>query len=297
MHINRWKLLCIILLLCSIPYLLFTWYSENEGVKILSTRQKKLDSQLSFGSTERIPPEYRKPQNFGQRAGRVGKLSTIKVNVVDSSNFTFMPPSFVAPLRYRPSSAVSGSTTGDIIDNPLDDHTITNTTHQQPRVAVIIPYIGGHLPSWFDMFALSAKASAKMFDWLLFITDAPYRAAPDNVKLIRLSLDEFVWRFAEIDDEFSSSVEGKAKLAQYFRQLVTTHPYTLVELKPALGFLFKDYLEGYSHWAYADLDTIVGRIHLHLSPSMLSMHDIITFSFGDSFRAIPQRPAHYSQEQ
>ena len=34
----------------------------------------------------------------------------------------------------------------------------------------------------------------------------------------------------------------------------------MVELKPALGFIFADYIAGYSHWAYADLDLLVGHL-------------------------------------
>jgi hypothetical protein len=34
----------------------------------------------------------------------------------------------------------------------------------------------------------------------------------------------------------------------------------MVEFKPALGHIFAEYLKGYSHWGYSDLDILFGDL-------------------------------------
>lgn len=62
-------------------------------------------------------------------------------------------------------------------------------------------------------------------------------------------------------------------------------PYFIVEFKPALGWLFREYLVEYSHWAFGDLDVLFGDMRRGwLEPDELRNFDIITFRCGhDSF--------------
>eukprot|EP01036_Dinobryon_divergens_P022579 gene22579-30844_t len=69
-----------------------------------------------------------------------------------------------------------------------------------------------------------------------------------------------------------------------FRALIDKHPYVLVEFKPCLGFIFPDIVEGYSHWAYADMDMLAGRVDSFVSLQHIHTFDIITLSFGDNNR-------------
>lgn len=55
-------------------------------------------------------------------------------------------------------------------------------------------------------------------------------------------------------------------------------PYFIVEFKPALGWLFREYLTDYSHWAFGDLDVVFGDMRNGwLEPFELRTFDIITF--------------------
>jgi hypothetical protein len=152
------------------------------------------------------------------------------------------------------------------------------------RVAVLLPYLGKSLPAWFDLFAFTASTSADLVDWFIFITEAPMKPVPANVHLVRLSRSDMFNRLVNLDEGYSNSSAGRTALQAYFQYIIDVHPYILVEIKPALGFLFADYAEGYSHWAYADLDLLVGRLHQQLTPQLLSRHDIITLTFGDNNR-------------
>lgn len=151
-----------------------------------------------------------------------------------------------------------------------------------PRIATIVPYFGSSLPNWFSTFSKFAKTSENLMDWLIFIDSAPLLSVPDNVKLIRISKSDYCRRLAKLDQTIEDS--ARKDLEQEICRLITFHPYVMVEFKPALGFLFQDYLSNYSHWALADIDIIPGDFRRILSPHILSEMDVITFTFGDNFR-------------
>lgn len=152
------------------------------------------------------------------------------------------------------------------------------------KIAVVLPYLGKTLPSWFDLFALSAMGSSSLVDWYIFITEAPRRVVPSNVHLVRVTRQEMFQRLSRLDSSYGNTSEGRQNLQTYFQYIIDVHPYILVEMKPALGFLFSDYVASYSHWAYADLDLLVGRLHHQITPDLLYKYDIITLSFGDNNR-------------
>lgn len=52
----------------------------------------------------------------------------------------------------------------------------------------------------------------------------------------------------------------------------------MVEFKPALGWVFREYLKDYTHWAYGDLDVFFGDLTKGwLEPSEMRDYDIITY--------------------
>ena len=52
--------------------------------------------------------------------------------------------------------------------------------------------------------------------------------------------------------------------------------YKLVDLKPAYGELFQDYLKEFDYWGYTDLDVIYGDLARFFSPETLSSYDILS---------------------
>jgi hypothetical protein len=151
------------------------------------------------------------------------------------------------------------------------------------RVAIIIVYVGNSFPAWFDMWAMSAGSSSSLIDWIIITTEAPFKEVPSNIKLIRISREELILRFLKIDLRLNSSTVIIEK-EETFRQLFDKFPYVLVEFKPALGIVFEDFLSSYSHWAYADLDTVMGRMDSLITRDILSKYDIYTTHFGDAYR-------------
>jgi hypothetical protein len=61
-------------------------------------------------------------------------------------------------------------------------------------------------------------------------------------------------------DESTVKLGSKEKLARALTKLIDSYPYIMVEFKPALGHIFAEYLKGYSHWGYSDLDILFGDL-------------------------------------
>jgi len=153
------------------------------------------------------------------------------------------------------------------------------------RIAILLPYIGKTLPIWFDLFAFTAYASSDMIDWYIFISDAPNRVVPSNVFLVRMKEDDIYERVSRLNTDYMHSNDSfRIKMSATIRKSLKANPYFLVELKPALGYMFPDYIKTYSHWGYGDLDLLVGRVSNLITWTHLSYYDIITFSFGDNNR-------------
>ena len=56
------------------------------------------------------------------------------------------------------------------------------------------------------------------------------------------------------------------------------NPYYMVEFKPALGWVFREYLEKYTHWAYGDLDVFFGDLTKGwLEASEMREYDVVTY--------------------
>lgn len=64
----------------------------------------------------------------------------------------------------------------------------------------------------------------------------------------------------------------------------STPSLVLIIPQPALGFIYRDYLHAYSHWAFCDIDLLAGDLGRYLDHQELSDYDILTFSYGDQYR-------------
>lgn len=175
-------------------------------------------------------------------------------------------------------------------ENGSNNIGVSATTHEinekesPVRVAVIVIYVGSSLPVWFDAFAHTAAQSHSHFEWLLFTTRISIKVLPRNVKIIQLTDEQLFTHFAKlVEGPFPSPFENYNPV-KVIQQLLTTKSYSMVEFKPTLGHLFSEYLESYTHWAYADIDQLLGRMDALIPPSVLNEYDIYSSTFGDNFR-------------
>lgn len=64
---------------------------------------------------------------------------------------------------------------------------------------------------------------------------------------------------------------------KHIKRKLSISPYRLVDLKPMLASIFRNYLSCYSHWAFCDVDLLLGNFN-KLYPTAFARHyDIITF--------------------
>jgi len=162
------------------------------------------------------------------------------------------------------------------------------------KVAIIIPYIGPHLPPYFPLFLQSALRQTTV-DFLIFhttlTTNIPPVPANSNVKFINLGALTDASLFANLHarvalyDSANARTSISAAHATELTRLLTAqfskHPYTLVEYKPAYGHIFHDYISEYSHWGYSDFDVVFGDLKAWISAEELEDYDIVTYSHGD----------------
>lgn len=111
-----------------------------------------------------------------------------------------------------------------------------------------------------DPILLQSCSHNTLFQWLIFGSSPSITPTPDNVQFVPIdqpALEQLV----------SETLAVPWKMAR---------GYKLVDLKPAYGHIFSEWLQGYDFWGYTDMDVIYGRLTDFVTPTILQNHDIIT---------------------
>jgi hypothetical protein len=120
------------------------------------------------------------------------------------------------------------------------------------RILFLVPFFG-RWPSWMSFYLQSCRSNATI-DWLFFSDCGLPDRCPDNVRIESISFDAYCRRVA---DRLGISFRPKS-------------PYKLCDLKPALGYVHEDFLDGYDYWAFGDIDVIYGNLRQYFDESRLS---------------------------
>src|SRR5260370_1451362 len=111
-----------------------------------------------------------------------------------------------------------------------------------PRMMILIPWFGGW-PAWTGLFLESCRWNPAVNFTL--VTDAGERDdVPPNVNILQIEFPDYRRRISE----------------RLGLRLAWTEPYKLCDLKPALGHIHEDLIQGYDFWGYSDIDLIWGDI-------------------------------------
>ena len=182
------------------------------------------------------------------------------------------------------------------------------------------------IPPYIELFCHAAKGSANLVDFLIIhngVLDDYYGTAcggngsssdsDSNVKFISLqTMENFAkYLIRVLDDkpteEWSIEVDGekkgkKAAKDEHYKQqlqkqkqhkmihiltkILGNFPYVLVEFKPALGYIFEEFIPTtlYTHWGYSDMDILFGDISRWTTYEELTQYDIVTYGYGDQHR-------------
>ena len=129
----------------------------------------------------------------------------------------------------------------------------------QKSIIILICYFG-KFPWYFDYFLHSCRYNPNVHFYIITDNDFNKNQIPKNVFTIRKSLKE-------IKDMASSKLGFEVGLE---------HPYKFCDFRPALAFLFPEYIEGYDFWGYGDIDVIYGNIRTFITGKLLTNYDIIS---------------------
>lgn len=185
-----------------------------------------------------------------------------------------------------------------------DTHTFhlrSRKYHDGARIAIILPFLSSKmimLPPYFPIFLNSAGGSSSLIDFLVvhngqlssLINEEKSEiqgfSYPENVKFVDLgSMENFVSHFARVADErLKNNLSEKEKVERLLSTIISQNPYILVEFKPAMGYIFQEYIHEYSHWGYSDFDILFGDLPKWITLDELTNWDIVTYGYGDQSR-------------
>lgn len=123
------------------------------------------------------------------------------------------------------------------------------------KCILILPYFG-KFNNYFSLFLLSCARNPS-YDWLIFTDDSFEYDCPQNVHVVRMTLDD-VKKVA--NEKFGFNV-------------TLNSPYKLCDYKPTYGFLFEDYIKDYAYWGHCDCDVIFGNLEKLLTPLLNKGYD------------------------
>lgn len=104
------------------------------------------------------------------------------------------------------------------------------------------------------------SVSDKGFDIFFFSDNVRPVSLPSNCKWVSYS-------FNEIKNLFDNKLQMSVSL---------NHPKKLCDFKPALGFLFKEYIENYRFWGSLDIDTCMGNFGNFFTRSIADSADVVS---------------------
>jgi hypothetical protein len=123
------------------------------------------------------------------------------------------------------------------------------------KKAVIILVWIGKVPAYFPLWVRSVKSNSS-FDFLLFTDQLVDIQTPDNLRVIRLTMQE-------LSDTISRKLSLKINIV---------YPYKICEYKPAFGEIFSDYLAGYAFWGCCDVDLLFGNLEKFITDEILDSY-------------------------
>jgi len=129
---------------------------------------------------------------------------------------------------------------------------------KKKRVNFIIPYIG-NFPNYFQLF-LNSCGKNSSFNWTILTDNEEQYRYPDNVKKVYFTWEE-LQKHIKSKFDFEISLESLHKLCEF---------------KPAYGYIFEEFIEGYEFWGYCDIDVIYGDLNKFITEEMFSYDKIFT---------------------
>jgi hypothetical protein len=176
------------------------------------------------------------------------------------------------------------------------------STQEDHRLAILLPYIASSnqsgIPPYMELFCFGAYGSRHVADFFIFHNGVFHESSDTtsswchraNVYFFHLDIVDLADLIARrvLDAKVQpTAFSSWDQLIYVTAKYLQAYPYALVEFKPALGHIFRDYITGakaprstYTHWGYSDLDILFGDLGRWISPDEWTQYDIVTYTFG-----------------
>lgn len=125
-------------------------------------------------------------------------------------------------------------------------------------IAIVIPYFG-EWPFWMGFFVESCRANPTV-NWKIFTDCGALDACPENIELIHMSYPDYCKLVSK-------------KLGITFQP---ENPYKLCDIKPTLGDIHAEALQGYDFWAFGDIDLVYGDLRSYFTAERLAQKDVFS---------------------
>ena len=126
-----------------------------------------------------------------------------------------------------------------------------------PRIRLLIPYFG-RWPFWMPFFLESCRHNPDI-DWLFFSDCGVPANLPANVVIEPMTFAAYCQLVSE-------------RLGIAFRP---QSPYKLCDIKPALGHIHADRLDGFDFWGFSDIDLVYGDLRAYFTAERLARFDLL----------------------
>lgn len=136
--------------------------------------------------------------------------------------------------------------------------TSRNKPTGEPSLCFVIPYFGAW-PFWFPFFLESCRHNPTI-NWLFFTDCGTPPDLPANVRIMDMSYGSYC-----------QYVSGRLGIDFY-----PDNPYKLCDIKPALGHIHEQAIEGYDFWAFGDIDVIYGNLREYFTADRLQAKDLFS---------------------
>lgn len=158
-------------------------------------------------------------------------------------------------------------------------HPRAELRRDQKRLAILLPYLGT-APAFLDVFCFGAGGASDIADFLVIGSLSGHPGCPSNVLFHEVSPRRLATLLSRTVEKDNLAMD-RERFLTILEHNIEVYPYALVEFKPAYGHIFSEYIRGYSHWGYADLDILFGDLSRWITPDELNVYDIVTYGFGD----------------
>lgn len=128
----------------------------------------------------------------------------------------------------------------------------------QPSIVLLIPYFG-RWPDWFDFFLHSCRFNSDI-QWVFYTDCHVPESIPINVRFNTIS---FV--------EYKSFVSQRLGI-----DFQPDNAYKLCDLKPALGYIHEEDIQGFDYWGFSDIDLVYGNLREYFTAERLAKYDLLS---------------------